>query len=82
LQQGKADFEPLDGNVVLKEWLNYAVQRVPLLRQEKVNKSKDLIDEEQKTGGRVQQPRVFYRRENELVPVVIAKRNKPEKEKQ
>ncbi len=79
LKEGKADSEPSDGNVMLREWLNYAVQRVPSMRQEQIRKTKDLVDEEEKrtTSGRVQQPRVFYRRENETTPLIVAKISKP-----
>src|SRR5262249_37766466 len=78
LKAGKADNAPLDGKISLKEWLNYAVQRVPSMRQEQVNKTKELVDEEVKSGGRVQQPRVFYRRENELAPIVFGQTSKPQ----
>jgi len=40
LKEGKADGEPTDGNVMLREWLNYVVQRVPTMRQEQLRKQK------------------------------------------
>ncbi len=84
LKQSKADDEPKDGKVIVREWFNYATQRVPQMQVE-------LMEEAQKGRGvkvafvkgeekitdpaerNVQRPRVFYRRELEAQPLVVAK---------
>jgi WD40 repeat protein len=83
IKQSKADGEPKDGKVIVREWFNYATQRVPQLQME-------LMAEAQKQRGvkvafvkgeeqiaepanrNVQHPRVFYRRELEALPFIIA----------
>ncbi len=74
LQTAAADREPADGEVTLREWLGYATREVPRLRRERVGRlgQKELVEiirEQQK----VQQPRVFYRREREATPLVVAR---------
>jgi WD40 repeat protein/uncharacterized caspase-like protein len=66
-----------DGEVWLRELFDYTVQRVPRMREEKVeqtskpqNKSLEIV--EAKERGKVQTPRVFYRREADPQPWVIA----------
>jgi WD40 repeat protein len=64
------------GDVLLREWFDYAMSRVPNLRQEQMGqqtqrRGKDLVEIEEK--GSVQQPRVFYRRESDVRPFVIAR---------
>lgn len=64
------------GEVLLREWFEYAVSRVLNLRQEQMEQQaqrqdKDLIEVEER--GSVQQPRVFYRRESDVQPFVIAR---------
>ena len=66
-----------DGKVILREWFDYAKQRVPRMRQEKVEQSarrqnKALEEVELVEQGKVQRPKVFYRREPELQPLVVA----------
>ncbi len=84
LKQAMADDEPKDGQVDIREWLDYATQRVPQMQAEKMKAARGLglnlsfkdkergLDGEQRSG---QQPRVFYRRELEAQPTVIAKPN-------
>jgi WD40 repeat protein len=67
-----------DGAVILREWFDYAKRRVPRLRQEKVElearrQNKALEEVEVAEQGRVQRPKVFYRREPELQPFVVAR---------
>ena len=74
LKTPAADREPTDGDVTLREWLGYATREVPRLRLERVGRlgQKELVEiirEQQK----VQQPRVFYRREREATPLVVAR---------
>lgn len=84
LKQNKADVEPPDGEVITREWFDYATSRVPQMQVE-------LMIEAQKQRGlslafvkgeeqipdpakrNVQHPRVFYRREHEAQPLVVAK---------
>jgi uncharacterized caspase-like protein len=83
LKQAKADTEPSDGQVWLREWLNYATDRVPEMQESKMKTARGLkieiafvegeekVDEVDKRS--VQRPRVFYRREPEVRPIVVAK---------
>jgi uncharacterized caspase-like protein len=50
-----------DGKVNERDWMDYAVERVPLLQTEEM------------VNGKVQRPRVFYRRELEAHPFIVAK---------
>jgi len=73
----EADFNS-DGQVWVREWLDYAVQRVPRLREQRVthtakqrNKLLELVEATEE--GKVQTPRVFYRREMDAQPWVVAR---------
>lgn len=78
-----ADNEPKDGVLIAREWLNFATERVPQMQQEKMTQGRGLgleiaftegeanISDPQKRS--VQRPRVFYRRELEARPLVIAR---------
>jgi hypothetical protein len=78
-----ADIEPKDGLLIAREWLNFATERVPQMQQEKMTQGRGLGLEIAFTEGEtnipdpqkrsVQRPRVFYRRELETNPLVIAK---------
>ncbi len=76
LKKGLADRDLKDGQVLAREWFNYATERVPQM-QEKNLGSRILLEEEKAkdpaTGRSVQRPRVFYRRELEARPFVVAK---------
>lgn len=68
-----------DGQLLLGEWLEYARRRVPRMRQGRTvgaaarpNKSLEEAGAPEAEGA-VQRPRVFYRREPELQPFVVAK---------
>ncbi|HSO73981.1 MAG TPA: caspase family protein [Blastocatellia bacterium] len=83
LKSGAADNLPKDGQVVLREWLDYATERVPRMQEAKMKEGRGLkhkvafvegdeeIEEVDKRS--VQRPRVFYRREPESQPLVVAK---------
>ena len=72
-----------NGQVVTREWLDYATFRVPQLQEVQMNEARkagrDLVFVEGEQSIRevekrsLQRPRVFYRREPETVPLVIAK---------
>ncbi|MFN0110897.1 MAG: eIF2A-related protein [Blastocatellia bacterium] len=81
LKRAAADAAPKDGTIVLREWLNYATERVPQLQRERMRQAGNrrfklayVAGEERllKAEDRnVQRPRVFYRRELESQPFVI-----------
>jgi WD40 repeat protein len=81
LRQSAADDEPHDGTVLVREWLDYATRRVPLMQLDKMKEAgargADLSFAEGERGLNLerrsgQRPRVFYRRELEAQPLVIA----------
>ncbi len=81
LKSRAADRQPKDGQILLREWLDFAAERVPQIDQEEGEKSgrkaRKLEREKAKKAGQVdaeglQRPRVFYRRETELRPLVVA----------
>ncbi len=83
LKTTNADRSPRDGNVDLREWLDYATQRVPEMQMAMIQtarkEGRELTFAENEvaigptaTRG-VQRPRVFYRREPETEPLVIAR---------
>ncbi len=71
-----ADTAPKDGLVIAREWLNFATERVPEMQEEKMSQGRGVgleivfAEGENRT---VQRPRVFYRRELETNPLIIAK---------
>jgi WD40 repeat protein len=78
---GEADADA-DGQLLLSEWLDYAKRRVPRMRQEQTaggaaRPNKSLEEGGAVEEGVVQRPRVFYRREPELRPFVVAKPGAP-----
>jgi len=83
LKTAAADNEPKDGILSAREWLDFATERVPQMQEEKMKQGRGLgidisfAEGEQKTvepdKRSVQRPRVFYRREMETDPLVIAK---------
>ncbi|MEN3332005.1 MAG: hypothetical protein V7641_1370 [Blastocatellia bacterium] len=77
LKSDKADREQKDGRVLVREWFNYATERVPEM-QEQNNNSRLLLEEDDKAKDvsrvrNLQRPRAFYRREAEASPFVIAR---------
>ena len=83
LKTAIADTEPKDGLVSAREWLDFATERVPQMQAEKMKQGRGIgleiafTEGEQKIADpekrSVQRPRVFYRREMEATPLVIAK---------
>ena len=83
LKTAIADSEPKDGVLNAREWLDFATDRVPQMQEEKMKQGRGLgleiafTEGEQKIADpekrSVQRPRVFYRRELEANPLVIAK---------
>ena len=89
LKTTAADNQPQDGIVNAREWLDFATERVPQMQQEKMKEQRGLgleiafTEGEQKIADpekrSVQRPRVFYRREMETDPLVIARPGTPGK---
>jgi WD40 repeat protein len=79
LKQGLADRDAKDGAILGREWFNYATERVPEMQEKGMRASRLLLFVESDTnikdpGKRsIQRPRVFYRRELENHPLVIAR---------
>jgi hypothetical protein len=89
LKQGKADREPKDNQIVLREWLDYATERVPQMQEEKMKETSKVKDQQGRElelifvegdesikdpeKRSVQRPRVFYRRELESLPLIVAR---------
>jgi uncharacterized caspase-like protein len=83
LKQAAADGSPKDGQVWVREWFDYATTRVPNMQMEKMKQARGLgvalsfvegqdrvPDVERKL---TQTPRVFYRRESEGQPLIVAR---------
>jgi hypothetical protein len=83
LKSASADTEPKDGQVVVREWLDFATERVPKMQDAKMRQARDLklavafVEGEEKVTEvdkrSLQRPRVFYRREQEAEPLVVTK---------
>lgn len=83
LKTNASDRAPKDGQVLVREWLDFATARVPEMQLEKIEEQRKMGRElgllikfvESDTGAdrNVQRPRVFYRREAESSPLVVAK---------
>jgi hypothetical protein len=83
LKKGSADRDARDGQVLVREWFNYASERVPQMQEKEMRARLLLLQDVSFVEGEekikdpskksVQRPRVFYRRELEARPFVIAK---------
>lgn len=82
LKTNVADREPQDGEVLLREWLDYATERVPQMHQEELQMQRrrrrqlervKVAESDNGTDRALQRPRVFYRRELEPHPLVVAR---------
>jgi uncharacterized caspase-like protein len=83
LKSAAADLQPKDSQVVPREWLDYATERVPRMQESKMREGRELkhnvafVEGEEKVAETekrsLQRPRVFYRREMESQPLIIAK---------
>jgi uncharacterized caspase-like protein len=84
LKTAAADRAPKDGKVVVREWMDYATVRVPELQEaqieaaQKQGRALSFVEGEQDVRAEIQnfglqRPRVFYRREADLEPLVVAK---------
>jgi WD40 repeat protein/uncharacterized caspase-like protein len=81
LKTAIADSQPKDGTLNAREWLDFATERVPQMQEEKMKQTRGVglafMEGEQNIADpdkrSVQRPRVFYRRELEVKPLVIAR---------
>ncbi|HEV7857609.1 MAG TPA: caspase family protein [Pyrinomonadaceae bacterium] len=87
LKSAAADVAPHDGHVYVREWLDYATERVPLMQETKMKETRgfgfgfveagekrnDSAKGDDAARSAVQRPRVFYRRELEAHPLVVAR---------
>jgi hypothetical protein len=83
LKQTAADNDPKDGLVWVREWFDYASARVPNMQLEKMKQARGLGHNLSFVAGEervpdterlvTQTPRVFYRRESEALPLIVAK---------
>jgi hypothetical protein len=86
LKQMSADRAPKDNQVLLREWFDFATQRVPEMQEAKLRETRRLgrklsfVHDQPKKGpsvdaeeNAIQQPRVFYRRELEAQPMIVGK---------
>jgi WD40 repeat protein/uncharacterized caspase-like protein len=81
LKTSIADSGPADGVVSVREWLDFATERVPQMQEEKLKATRGVgltftegesaVADPQKRS--LQRPRAFYRRELEANPLVIVK---------
>ena len=88
LKQGAADGDPKDGQIVVREWFDFATTRVPNMQLAKLKAARDIgkdlsfVEPETKAAATVpgsarritQTPRVFYRREAEDRPLIVGRR--------
>jgi uncharacterized caspase-like protein len=88
LKHATADRDPKDGAILVREWLDYATRRVPEIQfsemKRAMSRGVNLFFKEEERGLNIptnrrnaQQPRVFYRRELEAQPLVIANVTQP-----
>jgi WD40 repeat protein len=88
LKQGAADREPKNGAIDLREWLNYATDEVPKMQEQDSlealrgrgryvvfvgdgSRSRD-ANKKDEARDNIQRPRLFYRRELDSNPLVVA----------
>ncbi len=76
-KKGLADRRAKDGEITVREWFDYATDRVPEIQGES-DGSRLLLLQDDKAGDAnvvrsLQRPRAFYRREVELRPVIVAR---------
>ena len=82
LKTDAADIAPKDGQVEVREWLDYATSRVPQMQEIKIQETRaqgrELAFVARAESGEgaekqeVQRPRAFYRRELQQQPFIIA----------
>ena len=81
LRQMAADNRPRDGRVLLREWFDYATLKVPRMQEKQYQAERARIlrrNNASQLKGKVkpeaQRPRLFYRRETDAQPMIIAEK--------
>jgi WD40 repeat protein len=86
LKGGLADDEPKDGRIAIREWLDYAAARVPLIYEEQKKEDEEMagihLGSQSQRGMRLkadeaQRPRVFYRVDLEEQQMLVARPTAP-----
>jgi len=77
IKKGLADRRAKDGEITVREWFDYATDRVPEIQDESDGARLLLLQDDKAADPNVvrslQRPRAFYRREVELRPVIVAR---------
>lgn len=73
MKSGAADAD-LDGRVLLDEWFDYAMARVPQMGTDKLSKELELVDADER---RVQRPRAFYAAKTGPQRLIVAQLSSP-----
>ena len=77
IKKGLADRRAKDGEITVREWFDYATDRVPEIQDASDGARLLLLQDDKAADPNVvrslQRPRAFYRREVELRPVVVAR---------
>jgi WD40 repeat protein/uncharacterized caspase-like protein len=83
IEKMAADSRPRDGQVLLREWLDYATEEVPRMQEARLKEKRGMRlkhpnekgEKDEKNTGlqEPQRPRVFYRREAEPRQLIIAR---------
>ena len=75
LRRGEADAPATrDGSIVVREWFDYATERVPQMQAGRLRQARGLeLPVTFAADGDAQRPRVFYRREIDQRPLVVAR---------
>jgi uncharacterized caspase-like protein len=77
LKQGEADtLASRDGNVLVREWFDYATERVPQMQVGAMKQKREIgvaLSFAGDSSQDVQRPRVFYRREMDARPLIVAR---------
>jgi hypothetical protein len=73
LKTDAADTAPSDGQLELREWLDYAVRQVPRLQERATTDERTLVPVVTRDPLRAQTPRTFYRPESASQIFVVAK---------
>lgn len=77
IRAGRADRSPADGKITMREWFDYAIERVPTIFTAEKERKRQLAREKDTPAPRVtnesgQVPRVFYRREQDRKPWLVS----------
>lgn len=87
LRQMAADNHPRDGQVLLREWFDHVTAKVPRMqeKQYQTERARILVRKNAsqlkgKVTPEAQRPRLFYRREVDVLPFIVAKSDLPKRQ--